>query len=136
MIFTARRLDRARAPITLSMEQLRIRTMTRKTWIENELSAVFAARKRAFVQGNIQGARWLLECRDLMDFAGLDEDAGVFFLYADTEAEVDALIEKYAGERFNCIDGIFDLALPLREYHDITPEDWSSGERIPRRRDG
>ncbi|MDX1696928.1 MAG: hypothetical protein R3308_01510 [Thiohalobacterales bacterium] len=71
-----------------------------------------------------------------MDFTRLDDDAGVFFLYADTEAEVDALIAKYAGDRYNCIDGIFDLARPLHEYHDIAPEDWSSGERIPRRRDG
>jgi len=66
----------------------------------------------------------------------MDGDAGVYFLYATTEQEVDALIARYAEDRFNTIDGIFDLDLPPDEYDDIAPEDWLSGTRAPRRRPG
>ena len=108
--------------------------MNEKSWVENGLQAVCEARRNAFEKGRRTGARWLIECRDLWDFANLAEDAGIFFVFAATEAEVDAAIARYAPDKYNGIDAIFDLDLSPDEYLDITPQDWQAGIRTPRRR--
>ena len=64
----------------------------------------------------------------------MDADAGVCYLYAAREADVDALIAKFADDEYNEIDGISDLGLPLQGYPGIAPDDWTSGVRTPRRR--
>jgi hypothetical protein len=51
--------------------------MNAKSWVENGLGEVFRARRNAFEKAHRTGARWLIECRDLWDFANMDEDAGV-----------------------------------------------------------
>jgi len=109
-------------------------SLDEKSWVETGLSAVFAARHDAHEEGRRKGARWLIECRDLWDFAKMDEDAGVYHLFAGTEGEVDALISEYAGDEYNKIDGIFDLTLSLDDYLDIRPDDWIAGTRNPRHR--
>ena len=106
-----------------------------KSWVETGLRAVFEARRSACKKGHRAGARWLIECRDLWDFDKMSEDAGVYHVFAGTEADVDALIAKYADDEDNKIDGIFDLSLSLDEYFDISPDDWKAGVRTPRRRD-
>jgi hypothetical protein len=103
-------------------------------WPDSLLETIWKRRQEMYKEGHEKDARWLVECRDLWDFNKGDTDGGIFFQLAFAESEVDAILERYEHDEFNKVDGIFDLSRSLQSCHDIPPDDWKKGIRIPRAR--
>ncbi len=105
------------------------------SWCDSLLKTIWKRRQEMYKEGHEKGARWLVECRDLWDFNKGDADGGIFFHLASSESEVDAILGRYEHNEYNTVDGIFDLKYSLQSCHDIPPEDWKKGIRIPRARE-
>ncbi|MEZ4669559.1 MAG: hypothetical protein R3E39_16770 [Anaerolineae bacterium] len=81
-------------------------------WLNRALTHNAERRKQRYLEGQKQGHRWMLECRDMWD--AYDDDAGVYFLYCLTPAAVDQALAALPNDSpDNRLLGIYDLSLPL-----------------------
>ena len=81
-------------------------------WLSNALRLNAERRTVRFAEGQQQGMRWMLECRDMWD--AQDDDGGVYFSFCATEAEVTAADHQMTDENTDdrLLD-IYDLSKPL-----------------------
>ncbi len=72
------------------------------------------SRESHFARGQAEGARWLLECRDMWD--AFDEDGGVYFkvFQEETSARRQAR-DIQAHPKDKRLLGAYDLSKPLKE---------------------
>ncbi len=82
------------------------------------------ARQVAFESARGEGARWLVECRDMED--RFDADAGIYFVPCDTLEEVDILVGKLTPDNeYDRLMGIYNLGLGLAgQEPGLTRETW------------
>ena len=72
------------------------------------------SRESHFAKGQAEGARWLLECRDMWD--AFDEDGGVYFALAmDDQAARREARDIQANPKDKRLLGAYDLTRPLAE---------------------
>ncbi|HZS33335.1 MAG TPA: hypothetical protein VFC42_08150, partial [Methylomirabilota bacterium] len=77
-------------------------------------------------------ARWLVECYDRWEFPRGEEGADLWFETCATDAEVDALVARFAGDPWNTVAGIYDLAPPLEgQGGGLSPEAWRARRGPP-----
>ncbi len=99
-------------------------------WLEAMIQRVDERRRERFEEARQAGARWLVECYDRWEFPRGEEGADLFFEICATDAEVDALVARFAGEPWNEVAGIYDLARPLAAQRGgLSPEAWGARRR-------
>jgi len=65
-----------------------------------------------FAQGQAQGARWMLECRDMWD--AMEEDGGVYFQIVNTTQEARQQVGDILGKPNDVrVLGVYDLTMEL-----------------------
>ncbi|MBT9583266.1 hypothetical protein IV102_07945 [bacterium] len=65
-----------------------------------------------FAEGQAQGARWMLECRDMWD--AMEEDGGVYFEIVNTTEEARQQVRDILGKPNDVrLLGVYDLNIEL-----------------------
>jgi hypothetical protein len=82
-------------------------------WLEQLQQRVSERRLERYEEARQAGARWLVECYDRWEFPRGEEGADLFFDLGTTELEVDALVARFANDRWNWVAGIYDVNQPL-----------------------
>jgi hypothetical protein len=82
------------------------------SWLLNAVRKNDERRQVRFVEGQRQGMRWMLECRDMWDAS--DDDGGVYFSLCASESDVTAIAQHLNGTNTeDRLLGIYDLSKPL-----------------------
>ena len=99
----------------------------RLSWIEDALRLNDQRRKVRYAELRAEGARWMLECRDLWDAE--DDDGGVYFSGCANGVEVNAAIAGMDPSSDRLM-GVYDLTRPLDEQGPgLTVQQWLAGVR-------